>query len=84
MVPYIGRLRKKYKTMMLHQIVWNLLFIKDGVLYNKKGIEARTVVPWKAKDIVLELGHSIPWAGHLGRQKMSAQISRLFFFFCQI
>jgi len=45
------------------------MFIKDGVLYKGKGIDARIVVPWKARDIVLELGNSIPWAGHLGRQK---------------
>lgn len=57
----------------------NLMFIKDGVLCKGKGIDARIVVPQKAREIVLELGHSIPWAGHLGRQKTSAQISRHFF-----
>lgn len=37
----------------------NQMFIKDGVLYNGKGIDARTVVPRKARDIMLELGHSL-------------------------
>ncbi len=28
---------------------------------------------------MLHLGHSVPWAGHLGRQKTTARISRHFF-----
>lgn len=31
------------------------------------------------KNIVMFLGHSIPWAGHLGRQKILAQIRRRFY-----
>ncbi len=37
------------------------------------------VVPQTVRDLVLHLGHSVPWAGHLGRQKTTARISRHFF-----
>ena len=53
--------------------------VSNGVLYKGDGSEARMVVPQKARGVVLELGHSIPWAGHLGRQKTIARISRHFF-----
>ncbi len=53
--------------------------IQDGVLYRQQGAETKMVVPQKVRDLVLHLGHSVPWAGHLGRQKTTARISRHFF-----
>ncbi|KAG1956974.1 gag-pol fusion protein [Pimephales promelas] len=55
------------------------LFLQDGVLYRWQGTEAKMVVPQKARDLVLQLGHSVPWAGHLGRHKTIARIGRHFF-----
>lgn len=53
--------------------------LRNGVLYKGGGREARMVVPQKARDLVLELGHSVPWAGHLGRQKTIARVRRHFY-----
>ncbi|KAL6490140.1 hypothetical protein MHYP_G00004850 [Metynnis hypsauchen] len=53
--------------------------IKDGVLHKSEGAGSRMVVPLKARKIVLELGHSIPWAGHLGKHKTVARIIRYFY-----
>ena len=51
----------------------------NGVLHRKHGLGAQLVVPKKVRELVLKLGHSIPWAGHLGRQKTLSRISRHFF-----
>ncbi|KAL6465843.1 hypothetical protein MHYP_G00259760 [Metynnis hypsauchen] len=53
--------------------------IKDGVLHKSEGAGSRMVVPLKARKIVLELGHSIPRAGHLGKHKTVARIIRYFY-----
>ncbi len=37
------------------------------------------VVPQKFRDLVLHLGHLVPWVGHLGRKKTTARISPHFF-----
>ncbi len=53
--------------------------IQDGVLNRQQGPETKMVVPQKFRDLVLHLGHSVPWVGHLGRQKTTARISPHFF-----
>ncbi|XP_048881447.1 uncharacterized protein LOC125748837 [Brienomyrus brachyistius] len=53
--------------------------IKNGVLFKVGGAEARMVVPQEVRGVVLDLGHSIPWAGHLGRQKTVSRVSRYFY-----
>lgn len=52
--------------------------LQDGVLYWRQGAEAKMVVPQKTRDLVLLLGHLVPWAG-LGRQKTIARIGHHFF-----
>lgn len=37
------------------------------------------MVPQVAREVVLTLGHSIPWAGHLGKHKTAARIKHYFF-----
>ena len=54
-------------------------FLKDGVLYRQSGPSAQLMVPQGARGTVLTLGHSIPWAGHLGKNKTVARIKRHFF-----
>lgn len=37
------------------------------------------VIPKEGREIVLSLGHSVPWAGHLGKHKTTARIKRYFY-----
>ncbi len=37
------------------------------------------MVPQCVREMVLHLSHSIPWAGHLGKNKTAARIKKYFF-----
>ncbi|XP_076146551.1 uncharacterized protein LOC143131060 [Alosa pseudoharengus] len=52
--------------------------LQKGILYRQQGSVLQLVVPQAARDIVLQLGHAVPWAGHLGRHKTTARIKRHF------
>lgn len=54
-------------------------FLQSGVLYHQQGQVKQLVVPQAARGVVLALGHSIPWAGHLGKHKTTARIKHHFF-----
>lgn len=54
-------------------------FLQKGILYHQHGQVKQLVVPQAARDIVLALGHTIPWAGHLGKHKTTARIKRHFY-----
>uniref|UniRef100_A0A7N6BLW2 Gypsy retrotransposon integrase-like protein 1 n=1 Tax=Anabas testudineus TaxID=64144 RepID=A0A7N6BLW2_ANATE len=54
-------------------------FLQNGILYHQQGQTKQLVVPQEARDIILNLGHSIPWAGHLGKHKTTARIRRHFY-----
>lgn len=58
--------------------VQNEYVLQNGVLYHQNGQVKQLVVPKVAREIVLNLGHSIPWAGHLGKYKTTARIKRHF------
>jgi len=47
--------------------------IKDDRLYLVGAEGERLVVPESMRLKVLQLGHSVPWAGHLGQQKNASQ-----------
>lgn len=53
--------------------------LQENVLYRQQGDGLQMVVPKAVQNIVLALGHSIPWAGHLGRQKTLARIKKHFY-----
>nr|XP_033932570.1 uncharacterized protein LOC117440354 [Pseudochaenichthys georgianus] len=40
--------------------------LQNGILYRQQGSVLQLVVPQAVRDNILSLGHSIPWAGHLG------------------
>ncbi|KAJ8277940.1 hypothetical protein GJAV_G00081920 [Gymnothorax javanicus] len=40
--------------------------LQNGMLYRQQGSVLQLVVPQAARDTILTLGHSVPWAGHLG------------------
>ena len=62
-------------------------FKRDGLLYRRwtppgRGEEAQIeqlVLPQECRKTVLELGHQIPLAGHLGKQKTQQRILRRFY-----
>ncbi|XP_051236276.1 uncharacterized protein LOC127352145 [Dicentrarchus labrax] len=53
-------------------------FLQKGILCHQHGPVKQLVVPKAARDTVLVLGHSVPWAGHLGKHKTLARIKRYF------
>ncbi|KAM9757960.1 uncharacterized protein ACNS7B_005079 [Menidia menidia] len=53
--------------------------LQKNILYRQQGAVKQLVVPKDAREMVLILGHSIPWAGHLGTHKTLARIKRHFF-----
>jgi hypothetical protein len=56
-----------------------VFYLLNGVLFRKRSPEPQLVVPREGRELVLSLGHSIPWAGHLGRHKSTARIMRYFY-----
>lgn len=52
--------------------------LQKGILYRQQGSVLQLVVPQAARDIILQLGHAVPWAGHLGKHKTTARIRRHF------
>lgn len=55
------------------------LMIKDDILYLVGAEGERLVVPESMRLKVLHLGHSVPWAGHLGQQKTLSRIASRFY-----
>ncbi len=53
--------------------------IMRGLLYREIGAQKQLVVPQCVREMVLHLSHSIPWAGHLGKNKTTARIRKYFF-----
>lgn len=53
--------------------------LKDGILYRQQGSALQLVVPRAVQKVVLSLGHSIPWVGHLGKHKTMAHIRKNFY-----
>ncbi|XP_025766300.1 uncharacterized protein LOC112841659 isoform X1 [Oreochromis niloticus] len=53
--------------------------LQNGILYHQVGSLLKLVVPQEVRETVLNLGHSIPWAGHLGKHKTTARIKQHFF-----
>ena len=53
--------------------------VRDDILYRTKGEREQLVVPKELRAQVLKLGHSEPWAGHLGNAKTLSRISSRFY-----
>ncbi|KAK7939317.1 hypothetical protein WMY93_002643 [Mugilogobius chulae] len=55
-------------------------FVIDcNVLYIVENDMKRMVVPKSCRPVVMHLGHTLPWAGHLGRNKTYLRISSRFY-----
>lgn len=63
------------------QLIEEGYYLKGQVLYYKGSTDdkGKLVVPQQRREQVLRLGHSIPWAGHLGTQKRRDRIASRFF-----
>lgn len=53
--------------------------LKDGILYRHGDGGEQLVMPKPLRTMVLELGHSVPYAGHLGQNKSWDRVSRRFY-----
>ncbi len=65
--------------MKLGQVVGEGYFLRDQVLYYKLDDKEGLVIPQGLWEQVLKLGHSIPWAGHLGTKKTLDRIASRFY-----
>ncbi len=63
------------------QVAGEGYFLRDQVLYYKANPDdrERLVVPKGLRKQVLELGHNIPWAGHLGAKKTLDRVASRFY-----
>uniref|UniRef100_A0A672S065 SCAN box domain-containing protein n=1 Tax=Sinocyclocheilus grahami TaxID=75366 RepID=A0A672S065_SINGR len=52
--------------------------LKKGILYQVKGEVEAVVVPESMRHTIMTLGHSVPWAGYLGKHKTLARIASRF------
>lgn len=52
--------------------------IKGGILYHCKGKVEALALPQKFRHRVMELGHSVPWAGHMAFKKTLCRIASRF------
>lgn len=53
--------------------------LDKGLLYRQSEEGSQLVIPLELRNRILSLGHTIPWAGHLGTQKTLARIAHRFF-----
>ncbi len=53
--------------------------VMNDLLYRKTGEKLQVVLSISVRNIVMTLGHSIPWAGHLGRWKTHSRICKHFY-----
>lgn len=52
--------------------------LKNEILYQQKGEVEALALPESLRHTIMTLGHSVPWAGHLGKHKTSARIASRF------
>ncbi|KAI7806491.1 hypothetical protein IRJ41_006936, partial [Triplophysa rosa] len=60
-------------------VLKDCLVIKEDKLYLVSAENERLVVPESMRLKVLQMGHSVPWAGHLGQQKTLSTIAGRFY-----
>lgn len=53
--------------------------VENGVLYAVADGVKRLVVPVSCRQMILHLAHTLPWAGHLGRNKTFLRMSSRFY-----
>lgn len=58
---------------------WGIFLCVINDLYRKVGENLQVVLPVSVHDVVMTIGHSIPWAGHLERRRTHSRISMSFY-----
>uniref|UniRef100_A0A3B3HU39 Gypsy retrotransposon integrase-like protein 1 n=1 Tax=Oryzias latipes TaxID=8090 RepID=A0A3B3HU39_ORYLA len=53
--------------------------VDNNVLYMAEGEQRRLVVPVICRPLVMQLAHTVPWAGHLGRHKTYLRAASRFY-----
>lgn len=53
--------------------------LKGELLYHRSRVGDQLVVPNSLRSTVLQLAHSVPWAGHLGQAKTFSRMSTRFY-----
>ncbi len=56
-------------TVGMKSVIRDPYILKDNLLYLADIEKPRPVIPKEYCQVTLHLGHTIPWAGHLGRAK---------------
>ncbi|KAL3977676.1 G protein-coupled receptor [Sarotherodon galilaeus] len=59
--------------------VREVFIVKNERLYRRSKVGDQLVVPKSLRPIVLQLAHSVPWAGHLGHLKTFSRMATRFF-----
>ncbi len=78
LVPY-GERAKREVVKTTDSDLNERYYFQQGILYRQLGPVTQLVVPRCVREIILALGHSIPWAGHLGKGKTIARIRKYFY-----
>ncbi len=58
---------------------WDRYILKINLLYLADKESPRLVVPKALHQMILHLGHTIPWSGHIGQQKTYERIGQIFY-----
>lgn len=56
-----------------------VFILRGGQLFRRSKLSDQLVVPQSLRPTVLQLSHSVPWAGHLGQQKTFARMVPRFY-----
>ncbi|KAK2879314.1 hypothetical protein Q8A73_006227, partial [Channa argus] len=76
--PLLQKAKERKKGTVADCNLEEEFYLHNGVLYGQQGAASQLVVPQAAREGVLTLGHSVPWAGNLGKHKTTARIKRQF------
>lgn len=79
LVPYLVRAEQEDAENIEGNLTKESYYLQQGILYRGLGVTTQLVVPQSVREVILVLGHSIPWAGHLGNGKTLARIRRHFY-----
>lgn len=56
-----------------------MFLVKGDLLYRRSQIGDQLVIPQSLRSTILNMSHSIPWAGHLGKSKTFSRMVPMFY-----
>ncbi|CAI5648105.1 unnamed protein product [Oreochromis niloticus] len=69
----------KENAVGLKRVTGEPFIIKDNLLYLADMEKPRLVVPKEYRSVILHLGHTVPWSGHLGQAKTYNRVAQRFY-----